>query len=127
MWTHAGLAFSADGSQVAVAQSDGVVHVYGVNSEGRRRICCRLPLGCTATCLAWAKEGNNLLFIGLISGRVRVADVAANKLGTLHEAHRSASLCNSSLLHTWMPTFAYIRESLCMHAYMHACNMKRNP
>ncbi|CDI74437.1 hypothetical protein, conserved [Eimeria praecox] len=82
-----GLAFSPDGSQVAVAQSDGVVHVYGVNAEGRRCICCRLPVGCTATCLAWATGGNSFLFIGLVNGRVRVADVAKNKLGTLHEAH----------------------------------------
>ncbi|OEH76355.1 hypothetical protein cyc_04650 [Cyclospora cayetanensis] len=82
-----GIAFNHDGSQLAVTQSDGVAHVYGVNAEGRRCICCRLPVECPATCVAWAIGGSRLLFIGLQNGKVRVADVQANKLGALHEAH----------------------------------------
>ncbi|KAL8429878.1 hypothetical protein Efla_004692 [Eimeria flavescens] len=82
-----GLAFNHDGSQVAAAQDDGVTHVYVVGRDQPRRICCRLPLGSPATCLTWAREGSRLLFVGLLSGKVRVADVLANKLGALHEAH----------------------------------------
>lgn len=88
----AGLAFNHDGSQVAVAQSDGVAHVYSLNQEGRRRICCRLPVECPVTCVAWATAGHRLLFLGLLNGKVRIADVAANKLGSLHEARWSVRL-----------------------------------
>lgn len=83
-----GLAFSHDGTRIAVSQSDGVAHVYSLEGEGKRSICCRLPLGCIGTSIAWAPEGRRLLFIGLSNGKVKVADVEANKLATLHDAHR---------------------------------------
>ena len=131
-YVHAGLAFSPEGSEVAVAQSDGVVHVYKTKEGGRRSICCRLPLGCTATCLTWAAERNSFLFIGLASGRVRIADVPANKLGTLHEAHRSdIHACMRACMHACMQVFACMRCGvlfmhackclLCLHACMDAC------
>ncbi|KAL8449625.1 hypothetical protein Emed_002880 [Eimeria media] len=82
-----GLAFNHDGSLLAVSQSDGVTHVYPTKQQEARRICRRLPVGCPATCLAWAVEERRLLFIGLLNGKVRVADVEANKLGALHESH----------------------------------------
>ncbi|KAL8445433.1 hypothetical protein Emag_005119 [Eimeria magna] len=83
---HAGLAFNYDGSLLAVSQSDGVTHVYAIKQQEARRVCRRLPVGSPATCLAWAVEERRLLFIGLLNGKVRVADVEANKLGALHEA-----------------------------------------
>ncbi|KAL8431014.1 hypothetical protein ACSSS7_005567 [Eimeria intestinalis] len=81
-----GLAFNHDGSLLAVSQSDEVTYVYSTKQQEAPRVCRRLPVGSPATCLAWAVEERRLLFIGLLGGKVRVADVEANKLGALHEA-----------------------------------------
>ena len=64
------LAFSNDGSMIAVAQSDKIVFVYkiGADWDEKKSIVAKLVQNSSITCMKWLPDGQ--LIFGLADGKV---------------------------------------------------------
>lgn len=81
------VAFSADSSRLAVAQSDNIVYVYKLGAAGwtdKKIICNKFPLTTSVTSMIWLAAGP--IVAGLEDGKVRALNVKTNKSQSLFAA-----------------------------------------
>ncbi|KAI9351150.1 hypothetical protein DFJ73DRAFT_789886 [Zopfochytrium polystomum] len=93
------LAFSPDGTKLAVAQTDCVVFVYklGVEWGEKKSICNKLIQSAEITCLTWPREQPNALVFGMVDGKVRVGNLKTNKAATLYQTDSCVVSAASSI------------------------------
>eukprot|EP00898_Chlorokybus_atmophyticus_P006921 jgi/Chlat1/722/Chrsp104S01301 len=87
-----GLAWSPDGTKLAVAQSDDIVFIYklGLDWGEKKSICNKFPQSCAVTALAWASRRPSDLAFALSDGKVRSGALRTNRAATLY-AHPAGS------------------------------------
>ncbi|KAF0312354.1 Intraflagellar transport protein 172 [Amphibalanus amphitrite] len=80
-----GLAFSPDGTKLAIGQSDNIIFVYKIGEDwGEKKVICnKFVQSAAVTCLIWPLEGP--IVFGLADGKVRGANVKSNKSQTLYQ------------------------------------------
>ncbi|KAI6244210.1 ANAPC4-WD40 domain-containing protein [Aphelenchoides fujianensis] len=79
------IVFSPDSSKLAVAQTDCIVFVYrlGDSWDERKVICNKFNQSSAASALSWPEESR--LIVGLVDGRVRIANIGTNKCSTIYK------------------------------------------
>lgn len=90
-----GIAFSADSTKLAVAQSDNIVYVYklGDNWNDKKVICNKFTQPSAVSCLIWLSSG--IIVAGLEDGRVRALHCKNNKSQNLYGTE-SMAICLAS-------------------------------
>lgn len=84
------IAFSPDGTKLAVAQSDNIVFVYKIGEElpcQKKTICNKFLQTSSVTCMTWPRNSPDKLIFGLADGKV----VA----GLLKQGQKSDQLINT--------------------------------
>ncbi|CAG9462268.1 unnamed protein product [Pedinophyceae sp. YPF-701] len=87
-----GMAFSPDGTRLAVAQSDNIVFVYRLGEDWgeKKSICNRFEVSAPVTCVVWLKTHPEDILFGCTDGKVRVGYLRTNKADTAY-AHKAGS------------------------------------
>ena len=80
------MAFSPDGTKLAIAQSDNIVFVYKLGSEwgDRKSICNKFPQSSATTCVCWPSSRPYECVFGVAEGKVKVGQMRSNKAATLY-------------------------------------------
>ena len=87
------LAFSGDGSMLAVAQTDNIVFVYKIGYDWgeKKSIVAKLIQNSAITSMLWMLDGQ--IIFGLADGKIRSGNVKKNKSSNVYTAeHYTVSL-----------------------------------
>ena len=80
------LAFSADSTKLAIAQTDNIVFIYNLGSKwgDRKTICNKLEQEDKINCMIWPVTKPYEMYIGLINGKVKVGLLKSNSSTNLY-------------------------------------------